>query len=644
MTKAEDDRSLTGIDVDAALRSILEGTAEQTGDKFFPSLVETLARVLGTQGAWITEYLPEQKRLRAEAFLLGGEWVKDFEYDIKNTACEPVIEECRLVHITDNVADVFPMDPDFIKHGVRSYLGVPLLDLNGKVLGHLAVMDKKPMPENPRCLAIFKIFAARAAAERQRMRAEQEVRDREEKLGRLVDGAMDAIIEFDSSMRISLANPAAEKVFCQEGEQLQGQDFQNYLAQDSRSKLTGLTRDLAHQPSGQQCQWIAGGLQAVSASGANFPAEATLSLYSVDGKVFHTLILRNINERLAAEQRIKNLAAETEYLKQEIRELQGYDEIIGNSEALRLTLQDVQQVAITDATVLIYGETGSGKELIARAIHNASKRADQALVKVNCAAIPANLIESEFFGHEKGAFTGATSKREGRFALAHGGTIFLDEVGELPIELQSKLLRILQEGEFEPVGSSKTRKIDVRVLAATNRNLETAIKEGQFREDLFYRLNVFPIQVPPLRERGGDVILLAQAFIKRFSSRMGLASKNLSPAAIENLQSYSWPGNVRELANVIERALITSSGSELNLDRALPSQSRPTQTSTPDGEANATRIHTMDELQEMERSNIIRALNACNWKISGASGAAQSLGMKPSTLTSRIKSLGIERS
>src|SRR6185436_4888373 len=241
-----------------------------------------------------------------------------------------------------------------------------------------------------------------------------------------------------------------------------------------------------------------------------FPADATLSRFENRGQVFHTVILRNADDRLAAARQIESLTGQTEYLRAEIRSLHNFDEIIGKSAALRAVLREVEQVAVTDAAVLIQGETGTGKELFARAIHAASKRRNQPLVTVNCAAIPATLIESEFFGHEKGAFTGATTRREGRFELADGGTIFLDEVGELPLELQSKLLRVLQEGTFEPVGGSITRRVNVRVVAATNRDLAREVKEGRFRQDLFFRLNVFPLSLPPLRERPEDIPALAE--------------------------------------------------------------------------------------------------------------------------------------
>jgi transcriptional regulator with GAF, ATPase, and Fis domain len=297
-------------------------------------------------------------------------------------------------------------------------------------------------------------------------------------------------------------------------------------------------------------------------------------------------------------------------------------------------------VAPADTTVLILGETGTGKELFARAIHEASRRKGKPLVKVNCAAIPAALMESEFFGHERGAFTGATARRDGRFTLADGGTLFLDEVGELPPELQGKLLRVLQEGEFEPVGSSRTRTVDVRLVAATNRDLKQAVTDGKFREDLYYRLSVFPLTLPPLRERGKDVVLLAETFARQFAVRTGQRLAPIGPDAIARLREYAWPGNVRELQNVIERAVITAHDGKLNLDRALPvtvtgGSGHP----IPDLQG----VLTARDLARLERENLRRALEATDWQIAGDSGAAKLLGLAPSTLASRIKALRIRR-
>jgi transcriptional regulator with GAF, ATPase, and Fis domain len=294
--------------------------------------------------------------------------------------------------------------------------------------------------------------------------------------------------------------------------------------------------------------------------------------------------------------------------------------------------------------VLILGETGTGKELIARAIHATSRRANRPFVRVNCAAVPAHLMESEFFGHEKGAFTGATQKRDGRFALADGGTIFLDEIGELSVELQAKLLRVLQEGEFETVGSSHTRKVNVRVVAATNCQLEESVKEGRFRSDLFYRLNVFPVVVPPLRDRADDIPLLASAFATNFAKEIGRAIEPPSAECLQRLCSYDWPGNVRELQNVIERAVITSLDGRLNVARALPETAASRVANAPtDNSPSGQRVRTVTELQEDERANILLALESANWRVAGDGGAASLLGMNASTLNSRIRALGIKR-
>jgi PAS domain S-box-containing protein len=632
---------LQDIDVDAALRAVVEGTATDTGEEFFRALVKSLASALHTHGAWVTEYFPDSRRLKALAFWMGDQWLDGWEMVVDGTPCERVINQRCLIHIPDNLLNIYWDDPDVKAVGAASYMGIPLLDLDGTILGHLAVLDQRPMPPEPRTQALFRIFAARAAAELRRLRAEGHVREREQKLSRLFAGAMDAIVELDRHLKITQMNPAAERIFGRPAAALSGQTFTHFLAADSREKVARLIIELDTRPDGQRSLWIGGGLVVAPDGGERFQAEATLSRFDLDREPYYTLILRNVNDRIESERRIRLLTVETEYLREEISDLTGAGEIVGRSEALSKVLDDVKEVAATDATVLILGETGTGKELVARAIHRASRRRDRPLIKVNCAAIPAALIESEFFGHEQGAFTGATRKRDGRFALADGGTIFLDEVGELPLELQSKLLRVLQEGEFEPVGSSQTRRVDARVVAATNRDLEKVVAEGKFREDLYYRLNVFPIRVPALRERPDDIPLLASGFTQRFAQRMGRRLEPLSDDCLRRLRAYAWPGNVRELQNIIERAVITSRDGRLNLDRALPESVHPA-APEPAGET-PKRVRTAKEIEELERGNIIAALAAADWKIAGPKGAAHMLGLKPTTLSSRIKALGIDR-
>jgi PAS domain S-box-containing protein len=635
------------------LHEIVLGTSAETGEAFFAELVKHLARALGTKCAWVTEWLAERRRLRALSFWVEGGYFGDYEYDIANTPCETVITERRLVHVPDRLLELYAGDPDLKPLGAVSYLGVPLLDTGGQILGHLGVLHDKPLPEDPRAMAVFNIFKGRAAAELRRIRRDQELRDREKELSLLIDSARDAIVELDGELRLARMNRAARETFKCDTTEAIGNAFASFLTEECRDKLLHLAGRLGEEPRGRQSLWIPGGIEAVDSRGAVFPVEATLSRFELDGRPFYTLILRNVNELAEAEERIRSLMDETEYLRAEINALEGRADIIGESEALRRVLSDVERVAAGDTTVLVTGETGTGKELIARAVHQRSPRAGKPLIKVNCAAIHANLQESEFFGHEKGAFTGATRRREGRFKLADGGTIFLDEVGEMPLELQAKLLRVLQEGEFEPVGASRSEKIDVRVIAATNKDLEAMVEAGAFRRDLLYRLNVFPIHAPPLRERGDDVVLLAEAFARRLAAERGRSVRPLAESARARLKAYGWPGNVRELENVIERAFITSTdGRTLNLERALPEAGGRTEPQGAGGAAarlgaepagGGSRVFTAKEMEELERTNLIRALERSAWKVSGAGGAAEALGLSPSTLASRMKSLGVAR-
>ena len=615
---------------------MIEGTVAETGSEFFRALVKNLAEVMGTAGAWVTEYLPEANRLRAHAFWLHGAFLDHFEHPVPDTPCEAVLTERKLVHYPDRIVDLYPDDPDLKTLNAVSYLGVPLFDAAGEIMGHLAVLDTKPLPHNPRLVSLFEIFAARAAAECRRLHTEQLLRAREEQVSALLESAMDGIVMLDSELKIVRANPAAERLFAYAAKDLIGQEAKWFLAGDCAKLLEGFAHDLA---AGQQ-RWIPSQLTVLRADRSRFPAEVTLSCFERRGERFFTLILRNIDERLEAEQQIARLSSEAEYLRDVLAEQAGTGELLGKSRLMIELKAAIQQVAATDATVLVNGETGTGKELVARAIHVSSPRKDKPLIRVNCAAIPGTLIESEFFGHEKGAFTGAVAKREGRFALADGGTLFLDEVGELPHDLQAKLLRVLQEGEFEPLGSAKTRKVDVRVVAATNRDLAKMVSEGTFREDLYYRLNVFPLVVPPLRERGQDIALLASSYQDRFAKRMGRRLDPLHPEDARRLTAYEWPGNIRELQNVIERAIILSPGTRIDLRRAMP----VTAVEVPVVQSHeTTRVLTAVEMAEVERANLKRALDATKGKIAGKDGAAMLLGIPASTFSSRLKALGIER-
>ena len=326
----------------------------------------------------------------------------------------------------------------------------------------------------------------------------------------------------------------------------------------------------------------------------------------------------------------EQLEAEREYLKEEIKLEYNHENIIGQSDGLKYVLYKIEQIADSNTIVLVLGETGTGKELVARAIHSLSQCKNRALVKVNCAALPANLIESELFGHEKGAFTGSHSRHLGRFEIADGTTLFLDEIGELPVELQAKLLRVIQDGEFERLGSSRTIKVDTRIIAATNRNLEAEVKKGNFREDLWYRLNVFPITMPPLRDRKDDIPLLLDYYVKKISRRMGKTIGVIPAGVMDALQHYAWPGNVRELENVLERAVINSSGPKLRLVDELKKQS-------PDSD---TKHKTMEAV---ERDHILRVLEQTRWKVGGKNSAAEILGLDRSTLRARMRRLNIQK-
>ena len=341
---------------------------------------------------------------------------------------------------------------------------------------------------------------------------------------------------------------------------------------------------------------------------------------------------QELRERLNEIERLKlQLEKENLYLREEIKTGKGFQKIVGNSEALQYVFFRVQQVAPTDATVLVLGETGTGKGMVAHAVHEMSARKDKPMLTVNCAALPANLIESELFGREKGAFTGAHAKQVGRFEVANGGTIFLDEIGEMPLELQAKLLRVLQDGEFERLGSPRTVKVDVRVIASTSRDLKAEVHNHRFREDLFYRLNVFPISMPPLRMRADDISELVGHFVNKYARKIGRQIKTVPKSTIKSLQAYSWPGNVRELEHVIERAVITSAGPVLRLADRL------------EGEPVEAKEDLLKDLVAVEREHILKVLRKTRWKIDGVRGAASLLGLHPSTLRFRIKKLGIER-
>jgi PAS domain S-box-containing protein len=375
------------------------------------------------------------------------------------------------------------------------------------------------------------------------------------------------------------------------------------------------------------------------------------------GEYTRTMFI-DITNRVLLEREQSQLQAQNVYLQEEIKSEHNFEEIVGASAKLLKVLDGVQRVAPTSATVLVCGETGTGKELIARAIHSASRRADKPFIKLNCAALPAGLVESELFGHERGAFSGAVQRRTGRFELANHGTIFLDEIGEMALEVQAKLLRVLQEGEFERVGSSQTTKVDVRIVSASNRDLAKAVHDGVFREDLYYRLNVFPLNVPPLRERSEDIPLLIDFFVRKYAPRVGRRIENIDPQTVQRLVAYPWPGNIRELENLIERALILTDSGVLHVEQDIlgsagilrgPKDSGMTPQSSElampvfPAQPDVVAPGPQATLVAVERKHILQTLHATGWVIEGERGAAARLGIKAGTLRYRMKKLGINR-
>jgi PAS domain S-box-containing protein len=615
---------------DEILRRILEGTARATGEELFKSLVRNLGTALRTTYALVAEVGPTRQHVRTLALWGKGKYLDNVEYALDGTPCEDVVRG-TLCHHPADVQRRFPRDTMLVEMGVHSYLGVPLLDKDGQVLGHLAVLDTRPMPREVRRISVFQIFAARAAAELERIRATGVLADSERRWRSLFDEAPIGYVYEDTQTRFISANRAAQQLLGLRPEEVPHtvgltlvattQDVQERLHESLKSEQAGQEKsyieiELRRKDNGDPV-WI-----------------QRYSRPEPDGKHTRTMLV-DITARVLAERERNKLRQHNAYLRDEIKAVHNVDEIIGAGTGLRDTIAKVMQVAATDSTVLILGETGAGKELIARTLHNNSRRKDRPLIKLNCAALPTGLIESELFGHEKGAFTGALERRIGRFALADGGTIFLDEIGDMPSDVQVRLLRVLQEHEFEAVGASKTTKVDVRVIAATNKDLAQAVADGEFRADLFYRLNVFPITMPALRKRRADIPLLAHYFAERYAGKIGKKITGIAPASLERLCAYAWPGNVRELENVVERAVILAAGPLLEVDpQMLPPA--PHHARRAGDDAGAT-------VAENERAHIQRALAKANWRIEGPHGAAKQLGLHPNTLRSRMKRLGIAR-
>jgi PAS domain S-box-containing protein len=464
-----------------------------------------------------------------------------------------------------------------------------------------------------------------------------------------IERADDAIFWHDCEARIQHVNPAACDLLGYSREELVGLTIQDINPNSTPKSWAKFWKEL------QKKKVLVFEGDHRTRDGKIIPLEIKVNFIEYKGREYAVAFNRDISERKKNEEekalayqeicRLRNqLKMENEYLQEEVLELRTFGDFVGQSPALQNILRQIEMVAPTDASVLITGESGTGKELIAHEMHKRSNRSTRRMIRVNCASIPRELYESEFFGHVKGAFTGAVKDRAGRFELAHEGTLFLDEVGEIPLELQSKLLRVLQEGTFERVGDERTRNTDVRIIAATNRDLKREVDEGRFREDLYYRLNVFPIDVPPLRKRQEDIPLLAAHFLDVSAKKLNHPKPKLSQANMNQLQTYDWPGNVRELQNVIERAVITSRTDKLHFD--LPGGKAAREPWAPihkkKDAGGKPPVLTFEEIRQLDRTNILAALEQTGGKIFGKGGAAELLDTRPTTLASRIKRMGLK--
>jgi formate hydrogenlyase transcriptional activator len=613
----------------AALRAIVEATAGSTGTVFFESLVGHLATALGVSYAFVAEFAGAATRVRTLAYCGKGQTLPNLEFDLAGTPCQDVVLG-GLCHHARGVRKEFPKDKILVDLEIESYMGVPLLNAGGKVLGHLAVFDERPMPPEPRRLLIFKVFAARAAAELQRLRYEQQLLESEERYRDLFEEAPIGYIQEDLDSRFINANRAAMQILGLKPHEVVGMVGMSLVADTPENKQR------VRQAFALIGEGMGTGGVVIQLRRKDDGRPIWVQWYSRPepyGKYTRTVLV-DITDRVLAEQEKARLTEQNLYLQEELKGIHNFEEIIGLSPALTAVLDNVRRVASTDSTVLIMGETGTGKELIARAIHSNSRRKDKPLIKINCAALPPGLVESELFGHEKGAFTGAIARRIGRFELADGGTLFLDEIGELPLETQAKLLRVLQEREIERVGGSVPIRVDVRIIAATNRDLKKAVAERNFREDLYYRLNVFPVPLPPLRDRTEDIPLLARFLVDKFATRIGRRVEAISEDTIRRLIAYRWPGNIRELENVLERAVILAAGPMLEVEIGGEIPSGPT----------AIEDTSLCSLEAIERRHMVGVLRQTDWLIEGPRGAARILGLHPNTLRSRLKKLGIARS
>jgi PAS domain S-box-containing protein len=630
----------------SVLTALAHGVTRADARGFFAGLVSSVTEALGSSEAIVTERTAAGETrviARSQPPTPGAATVPVRS----GSPCEEVLSG-RSVYCPRSVPSRYPG----CEADVESYIGSPLKGERGEVLGHLASYGPRPMALAPAQRLAFEIFADRAAAELRRLRLERDARNSEERFRDLFDEAPIAYVHEDLDSRFIRANRSALRILGLTADQV-AEGFRGVsLVPDIEDAKRRVREALESVGSGIDTSGVV--LELRRADNHKPIFIQWWSRPDPGGSYTRTMFL-DITDRVLMEREQARLQAENVYLQEEIKSVHNFEEIIGASAGLVDVLENVRRVAPTDTAVLICGETGTGKELIARAIHSTSRRAAKPFIKLNCAALPSGLVESELFGHERGAFSGALQRRIGRFELAHNGTIFLDEIGEMPLEVQAKLLRVLQEQEFERVGSSHTTKVDVRVIAATNRDLARAVREGSFRQDLYYRLSVFPVTLPALRERTEDIPLLVAFFAQKYGPRVGRRIESVSAETLQRLRDYPWPGNIRELENLIERALILANSSVLEvspevlgpgLAAARPRNTpRPEVAPPPASQPAAPPLAEEDStsLAAVQREHILKVLHAVGWVIEGERGAAARLGMKPATLRFRMKKFGISR-
>ncbi len=635
-----------------------EAVSGKTGEAFFRSLVRYLARALDADFVVVGALQADGKRIATLAVHGLGRETAALEYSLVRTPSALVVEQ-QVCSYAAGVRQLFPQDAMLAAIDAEGYAGAAMLDSSGRCLGLICAVTRRPLADTPRTEALLKMFATRAGIELERKNYEDALALSEERFRAFVDHGNEGVVWVKLDQPVSMDLPADEQIEhayqhayvadCNDqaarlfglpnAEAMIGARLETVSPRDDPGQIDRLHAGIRSQWNFSQVERTLLGRNLLMTRHGVIENGKLLSVWLTARDI--TALKQAEAEVLRLNEELKNhleqltalkarLEQDNAYLLDEIRSEHNLGEMVGASPKFRELIERVHLVASTSATVMITGETGTGKELVARAIHDLSPRSGRPLVKVNCAAISIGLVESELFGHVKGAFTGATDRRVGRFEYADGGTLFLDEVTELPLEIQAKLLRVLQEQEFEPVGSNRSVKVDVRLIAATNRNLAELVQDGRLRMDLYYRLLVVPVEVPSLRERRDDIPLLASHFVERVSRQFGRHVERISERMMRELVAYDWPGNIRELENFLARAIVLCTGDTLDM---------PLHAADSDTPAANSR-----SLEATERKHIESVLASVGGLIEGPKGAAAILKMNPSTLRSRMRRLGIQRS